>query len=641
MTPLMKFLRANVLELSYLTEKRTLIRDWRLALLYYALLGLVTAYVVTSLVNGKSYIMTEVPTGVASAWGKVGKEFYDLQKDWNTTSEQCTNTAAGTGKYMFNYSASYVYDNVKCGYFNADEMISKLPSGNVMFFATHAHQSLVARYKATEVVLPDGTVTYTCLEAAMETNFTEVVFPNGTVTYTYTCPPGSMETNFTEVVLPNGAVTYTYTCAPVSMETNFGEAAQQVVDGRCTHVKENNYIIPGMEGSTMAFDHSYDTTSGEYSGTKPKTYVQKKDSDVNEYEFAPGQSVQLTMKQWLELAGVDLDKPFDQQPGNFEGTLEGLTGGGADYSGRGTIWRHGGYLGTGTALNSTGKYPYPRLSGVRLNILVRYFNYDLHKKVHTEMGDDDVYAIVTVSPVLGWFSKGQEITYRSNPTDLTDPIDAADGASEGYYQDMYKYGILFDIQQTGLVGALDPVFIILTLTSGLVLLGVAGTIVNLLAKFGLGDLSKTYKSFIQEECDIQLEAARYTAQSIVASRAFKVADKDGEGQLDFAELKGVVTSCFSDQFASTNSKSKLQKELFSDEEIHSMTLFLMRAADPHLADRIMEGREKNVAELEASTLSLNQWQELSTSDYIDHDSLKNIIAKNKAMKRLQKQYSNA
>jgi hypothetical protein len=580
MTPLMKFLRANVLELSYLTEKRTLIRDWRLALLYYALLGLVTTYVVTTLVNGKSYIMTEVPTGVASAWGSGGEEFYKLQKEWSD-GDQCTE--AGREKYMFNYSASYVYNNVNCGYFNAAEMISKLPSGNVMFFATHAHQSLWARYKATTT---DGGLTYTCPDAAME--------------------------------------------------NIFGEAAQQVVEGRCTHLKENFYIIPGMEGSTMSFDHSYDTTSGEYSGTKPKTYVQKKDYvnevrvlGLNEYEFAPGESVSLTMKQWLELAGVDLDKPFDQQPGNFEGTLEGLTGGGADYSG------------TGTQLNSAGKYPYPRLSGVRLNILVRYFNYDLHKKVHTEMGDDDVYAIVTVSPILGWFSKGQEITYRSDPTDLTDPIDAADGAPDGYYQDMYKYGILFDIQQTGLVGQLDPVFIIVTLTSGLVLLGVAGTIVNLLAKFGLGDLSKTYKSFIQEECDIQLEAARYTAQSIVASRSFKVADKDGEGQLDFAELKGVVTSCFSDQFASTNSKSKLQKEIFSDEEIHSMTLFLMRAADPHLADRIMEGREKSVAELEASTLSLNQWQELSTSDYIDHDSLKNIIAKNKAMKTLQKQYSNA
>ena len=98
----MKFLRANVLELSYLTEKRTLIRDWRLALLYYALLGLVTAYVVTSLVNGKSYIMTEVPTGVASAWGSGGEEFYKLQKEWSD-GDQCTE--AGREKYMFNYSA--------------------------------------------------------------------------------------------------------------------------------------------------------------------------------------------------------------------------------------------------------------------------------------------------------------------------------------------------------------------------------------------------------------------------------------------------------------------------------------------------------------------------------------------------------
>ena len=267
MTPLMKFLRANVLELSYLTEKRTLIRDWRLALLYYALLGLVTAYVVTSLVNGKSYIMTEVPTGVASAWGSGGEEFYNLQKEWSE-GNQCTED--GRKKYMFNYSASYVYNNVNCGYFNAAEMISKLPSGNVMFFATHAHQSLVARYKATTT---DGGLTYTCPEAAME--------------------------------------------------SNFGEAAQQVVDGRCTHLKENNYIIPGMEGSTMAFDHSYDTTSGDYSGTKPKTYVQKKDSDVNEYEFAPGQSVQLTMKQWLELAAWIWTNRLTNNPEILKGRWKG------------------------------------------------------------------------------------------------------------------------------------------------------------------------------------------------------------------------------------------------------------------------------------------------------------------------------
>ena len=404
-----------------------------------------------------------------------------------------------------------------------------------------------------------------------------------------------------------------YTCPEATIKANFGGTdATQVIEGRCTHSKRYNYIIPGMEGSKMEFDHSYDTTSEQFSGTKPKTYVRKKDSDKDEHVFEPGESVELTMNEWLDLAGVDLDKPFDEQPGNFEGTLKGLNGTGADIT----------------------DYPLPRLSGVRLNILVRYFNYDLHKDVHSAMGDDTVYAIVTVSPILGWFSKGHDITYRAEPTDLTDPIDASDGKPEGYFHDMYKYGILFDIQQTGLIGQLDPVFIILTLTSGLVLLGVAGTVVNLVAKFGLGELSKNYKLFIQEECDIELEAARFTAQSIVASRAFKVADKDGEGQLDFTELKAVVTACFSDQFADHSGKGKLQKEMFSEEEIHSMTLFLMRAADPELDERIMERREKTVAELEASTISLNQWQALSTSDYIDHDSVKHIIARNRRMKKL-------
>ncbi len=510
--------------------------------------------------------MTEVPTGVASAWGGPGDDFYESQKNAQKNEAEGGNGFCDdVNKYAFIYDNEYAYDNMKCGYFTSGEMISKLPSGNVIFFATHVQQTLTARYKATV-----------------------------------------------------NATTGDYECPDATIEANFGGTdATQIIEGRCTHSKRYNYIIPGMENSKMTFSHSYDTTSEQFSGSKPKTYVRKKDSDKDEHVFEPGEPVELTMNEWLDLAGVDLDKPFDDQPRKttFEGTLEGLNGTGA----------------------SEDKYPYPRLSGVRLNILVRYFNYDLHKDVHTAMGDDTVYAIVTVSPILGWFSKGYDITYRPEPTDLTDPIDASDGKPEGYFHDMYKYGILFDIQQNGLIGQLDPVFIILTLTSGLVLLGVAGTVVNLVAKFGLGELSKNYKLFIQEECDIELEAARFTAQSIVASRAFKVADKDGEGQLDFTELKNVVSACFSDQFADHSGKGKLQKEMFNEEEIHSMTLFLMRAADPELDERIMERREKTVAELEASTIALNQWQALSTSDYIDHESVKHIIARNRRMKKLAKQ----
>ena len=122
--------------------------------------------------------------------------------------------------------------------------------------------------------------------------------------------------------------------------------------------------------------------------------------------------------------------------------------------------------------------------------------------------------------------------------------------------------------------------------------------------------------------------------AIVASRAFKHADTNGEGVLDFTELKEVVKLCFADQFEQTD--GKLQKEIFGEQEIHAMTLFLMRAADPELQERIWTGNEKSVIELENSTISLNAWQELSTGDYIDHKSLKGIIQRNKAMKKLTK-----
>merc|ERR1712216_974345 len=93
-------------------------------------------------------------------------------------------------------------------------------------------------------------------------------------------------------------------------------------------------------------------------GTKPKTYVRKKDSDKDEHVFEPGESVELTMNEWLDLAGVDLDKPFNDQPRNFEGTLKGLNGTGADIT----------------------DYPHPRLSGVRLNIWC-----DISTMIYTRM----------------------------------------------------------------------------------------------------------------------------------------------------------------------------------------------------------------------------------------------------------------
>ena len=78
------------------------------------------------------------------------------------------------------------------------------------------------------------------------------------------------------------------------------------------------------------------------------------------------------VKEWLEVAGVDLDKPYDQQPSGFEPSM-GLAGVGA----------------------SKGKFPMPRLSGVRLKLEMSYYNYNLDKDA-TKDGPD-VYCILEVS----------------------------------------------------------------------------------------------------------------------------------------------------------------------------------------------------------------------------------------------------
>jgi hypothetical protein len=53
-----------------------------------------------------------------------------------------------------------------------------------------------------------------------------------------------------------------------------------------------------------------------------------------------------------------------------------------------------------------------------------------------------------------------------------------------------------------------------------------------------------------------------------------------------------------------------------------MAYYLMRAADEHLDDRILEQREKTPEELKNSTISLHEWQELSTTGVFTFKDLK-------------------
>lgn len=542
LNPAWKWIRSNVMNMTYRTEKVTVLRDWKLALLNYMLQMLVVIWVIYSLFNEKTYIEREVPTGVVSSWGLGGNEYNDKQLAiYNNNPSFCDNLV----NYAFNYSADWYYKVPICAYYTGAELISKLPTGNVMFFTTHIAETLRQRYTKPETG---------CL-----------------------------------------------------MEPNGIKECKLIMD-QCIHTMEANFLAVGIEDSIFAFNHYFDSSID--SGPKPVTYIRKEGSDENLYTFDEGESVRLKISEWLDIAGVELDKRLDEQSPEFANDITGFNGAGDDID----------------------KYPYLRTSGVRLNIKVKYHNYNLHKD-NIKIGSKDTYAIINVEPKIGWFSKGDEIYYKQLPNvtmfDINNPVNLTTGQPNGIYVDFYRYGILIDIQQSGIVGEVNYVFVLLQLTSGLVLLGVASSIVGFVAKFLMGDISPVYKSIIQEEFDPVNEAAQYAAQACVASKVFKEADDDGKGDLDFEELRKLVKNCFAKTYESgqedNNSTDSDNTESFSHDDVTAMTYYLMRAADPKLKERILYKTEKTLDELRDSVITLHEWQELCVAGVLERKKMQKII----------------
>ena len=541
LNPAWKWIRSNVMNMTYRTEKVTVLRDWKLALLNYALQLLVVIWVIYSLFNEKTYIEREVPTGVVSSWGLGGNEYNDKQLAiYNNNPSFCDNLV----NYAFNYSADWYYKVPICAYYTGAELISKLPTGNVMFFTTHIAETLRQRYTKPETG---------CL-----------------------------------------------------MEPNGIKECKLIMD-QCIHTMEANFLAVGIEESIFAFNHYFDSSID--SGPKPVTYIRKEGSEENLYTFDEGESVRLKISEWLDIAGVELDKRLDEQSPEFANDITGFNGAGDDID----------------------KYPYLRTSGVRLNIKVKYHNYNLHKD-HIKIGSKDTYAIINVEPKIGWFSKGDEIYYKQLPNvtmfDINNPVNLTTGQPNGIYVDFYRYGILIDIQQSGIVGEVNYVFVLLQLTSGLVLLGVASSIVGFVAKFLMGDISPVYKSIIQEEFDPVNEAAQYAAQACVASKVFKEADEDGKGDLDFDELRKLVQNCFAKTYGSeqdNNSTDSDRTESFTHDDVTAMTYYLMRAADPKLKERILYKTEKTLDELRDSVITLHEWQELCVAGVLERKKMQKII----------------
>ena len=445
------------------------------------------------------------------------------------------------------YDSTFVYDTPLCSYLTADELVVKSTTGN-LFVTTHIDHKKMYREPADS-------------ESA--------------------CP----ET-------PGGS--------PGVSKSDGAAGGFSYANGICTYQSNVNLFPVGVEEISLNILHGYSTLSGAYDAvTNPKTYIRRKGDDAN-YKVIEGKDIALSVAELMEIAGVDLDEPFDAQPS-------------------GVVPAAGLQANSG---ESVGVFPRPRLTGVRVAVSINYYNYNLDDPDGSELGTSDIYAVAEVESQLAWTSRGQDVRYRSVPTDWDSPVNGA-GIPNGALEDMYVYGINIVVNANGVVASFNFQLFITTIVSGLVFLGVAKNVVDLVAMYGLGVKSKLFKQFIQEEVNLEEECARFSLAALMASEFFRKKDADGSGRLELTEIQDMLRETFNSKAEESDKKEGVMG--LSENEIASLALYILRTCNEEREELRLEGKEKGLDDLASSSITLREFINISSGSNVTVKTLKEIV----------------
>jgi hypothetical protein len=176
--------------------------------------------------------------------------------------------------------------------------------------------------------------------------------------------------------------------------------------------------------------------------------------------------------------------------------------------------------------------------------------------------------------------------------------------------DLFKQGVLFTFQSSGVMGAFNFRALLNSLIQGSVLLSVAQVLVTLVASYGLGLHSKLYFEQMKETCDFKRIYAAFAANSLVASYAFRGMDVDSTGELDSREIFNMMKQLFG-------------KNL-NDREVAVLTEFLCTSAEKDDKDkkgRVARSKSGHVT----STINVSEWIDVLSSEATTFESLKRIV----------------
>ena len=224
---------------------------------------------------------------------------------------------------------------------------------------------------------------------------------------------------------------------------------------KCIDRDNKEFFTIGSEGMLLAFDHFYSTTFEEGSNLGVEnipidTYIKDEDDNILKH-FNAGETIKLSLDEWLKLSNVDLDSYNEGTPISYPHPLI-----------------------------ENPSLPFKRLSGIEIIIKVNYYNMKSISGYETSTCEIKLY------PNSGWASKGSMVTYLDYPniSDIND---------EYNYVDRYKYGIKFKFIVSGIMGKFNINNLISHLVSGLVLINTATLAVTLFVIYFLGKYGQKFK----------------------------------------------------------------------------------------------------------------------------------------------------
>mmetsp|Transcript_25126 Transcript_25126/g.79614 ORF Transcript_25126/g.79614 Transcript_25126/m.79614 type:complete len:276 (+) Transcript_25126:1409-2236(+) len=247
-----------------------------------------------------------------------------------------------------------------------------------------------------------------------------------------------------------------------------------------------------------------------------------------------------------------------------------------------------------------------------MQVSMSYYNYAQapgHDKGFDNGPKSDVVCILELSPKMKWSNLRGNVLY---PLDsIQDPYYlTADNRKTDFHfiVDSYSHGVMFIFESKGIVGKFDYAAFIAAVVSGLVLVGVAETVVTYVALYALGLQSELYTEFIKEDVDYRKEYARFATSAIVASEIFFKHDTSGDRRLSRDEVLSILKNVF----------PSLPKA-----EVEQMTHYLM--VNAQMSADESEGVEDDAVDT-PDTVSLVEWVNIFTDSRTSLQAFKRIMS---------------